>query len=201
MEFIHYLINFLEMMIVIFFIIPLLYSYTMKKGKESFWSSSSSSFSFDSQSIPILKKQRNHQKNMTEISNVNDWNQPWVFSHWKSLPTNATECKKVWLLGPSSSGKTTLLEFMGISQAHADNIETTVGEEFLIDSNWPNTIFVNTQGLYQLKGKYETDICEQIIIDHAYQCADAIILVIPKLQRHDAEMIYEMVERVRNSRR
>ena len=138
---------------------------------------------------------------MTNISNENDWNQSWIFQNWKSLPTNATECKKVWLLGPSGCGKTTLLEFMGIRQAQADNIETTEGEEFLTDSNWPNTIFVDTQGLYQLEGKYEADIKEQIIFDHAHRCADVIILVIPKLQRHNATMFFEMVERIRSSHR
>jgi ABC-type transport system involved in cytochrome bd biosynthesis fused ATPase/permease subunit len=198
MEFTAYLLSLLELIIILMFI-PLMYSYSINKGKRLLWFSSPS-FSFQSHPIPKLKKQRNLKK-ITEVSNVNDWNQPWVLTNSKFLPTDATECKKVWLLGPAGSGKTTLLEFMGIGQSHSDNIEATEGEEFITDCQWPNTIFVDTQGIYQVKGKADTEINEQIILDHAHQCADAIILVIPKLQRQDVTIFFEMVERMKNSHR
>jgi hypothetical protein len=151
--------------------------------------------------VPWTRRSKIPKLEKGPASIENEFENSWILKNSHLLPENILEFKKVWLLGPSGSGQTTLLELFGIQHAPLNNLDTTNGEEFLTDPTWPSTIFVKTQGLFQLSDRADIEINEQIMIEHAHQSADAIILIYPKLQRSHFDMFHQTIDKVRCARR
>lgn len=157
------------------------------------FSSSNSSSSSTSSSFNSCLNSLTTKLSLLLFKSSNLLNNSWRFSFY-SFPKNILEYNKIWIIGSSGVGKTTFLSLLGLNNFYFNNFNSTNGMVFYIDTNWKNTIFIDTEGFDQLNKNIDSLIYEKIILNYSKKTADCIIFVTLKMKRSDFNNLIHLVE-------
>jgi len=85
-----------------------------------------------------------------------------------------------------------LLNGLGLKHAKPSNIENTVGEVFMVDSENKH-LYIDTEGFEQTINIDDPEVRMAFVINHARKCADVIILVVPMMTVSDQKLIIKSI--------
>jgi len=120
-------------------------------------------------------------------------NASWTL-HQYPLTNDFERRKKIWIMGRYKIGKSSILRWLGVEAAEPANLINTKGEVFITDPNWPNEVFIDTEGFEQPIGTTEPEFRKHFILKHAHLSANMIILVIPQILIDDLKLFMKNVK-------